>query len=114
MSGVGEFGGGLLVATGWLGPVGPALIISVMVIAMITVHMKNGFFVTSNGVELPLMNVAGALALAFVGFGAYSLDAVAQVSVLATPQVAWIVIIVAVVGALLSIVGRKPPAPAAT
>ncbi|HEY7982250.1 MAG TPA: DoxX family membrane protein [Candidatus Eremiobacteraceae bacterium] len=114
MSGLGEFGGGLLVATGWLGPVGPALIISVMVIAMITVHWKNGFFVTANGVELPLMNIAGALALAFAGFGAYALDAVAPVDVLATPQAAWIAIIVAVVGALLSIVGRKPPAPAAT
>ena len=114
MSGLGEFGGGLLVAIGWLGPIGPALIIAVMTIAMITVHWKHGFFVTSNGVELPLMNVAGALALAFAGFGAYALDAVAPVAVLATPQVAWIAIIIAVVGALLSIVGRKPPAPAAT
>lgn len=114
MSGLGEFGGGALVAIGWLGPIGPALIISVMVIAMITVHWKNGFFVASNGVELPLMNIAGALALTFGGFGAYSLDAVARVDVLATPQVAWIAIIVAVAGALLSIAGRKPPAPAAT
>src|ERR1700681_938663 len=104
MSGLGEFGGGLLVAIGWLGPIGPALIIAVMTIAMITVHWKHGFFVTSSGVELPLMNVAGALALAFAGFGAYALDAVAPVAVLATPQVAWIAIIIAVVGALLSIV----------
>ena len=70
MSGLGEFVGGLLVAIGWLGPIGPALIIAVMTIAMITVHWKNGFFVTANGVELPLMNIAGALALAFAGFGA--------------------------------------------
>jgi putative oxidoreductase len=114
MSGLGEFGGGVLVAIGWLGPIGPALIIAVMFIAMVTVHWKNGFFVSSNGVELPLMNIAGALALAFAGFGAYSIDAVAPVAMLATPQVAWIAIIVAVAGALLSIVGRKPPAPAAT
>lgn len=114
MSGLGEFVGGMLVAIGWLGPIGPALIIAVMTIAMITVHWKNGFFTSSNGVELPLMNVACALALTFGGFGAYSLDAVALVNALATPQAAWIAIIVAVVGALLSIVGRKPPAPAAT
>jgi putative oxidoreductase len=114
MSGLGEFGGGALVAIGWLGPIGPALIIAVMFIAMVTVHWKNGFFVSSNGVELPLMNIAGALALAFAGFGAYSIDAVAPVAMLATPQAAWIAIIVAVAGALLSIVGRKPPAPAAT
>jgi putative oxidoreductase len=114
MSGLGEFGGGVLVAVGWLGPIGPALIIAVMSVAIITVHWKNGFFTATNGVELPLMNVAGALALAFAGFGAYSLDAVAQVNVLETPQAAWIAIIVAVAGALLSLVGRKPPAPAAT
>jgi putative oxidoreductase len=114
MSGLGEFGGGLLVAIGWLGPIGPALIISVMVVAMITVHWKHGFFVASNGVELPLMNIAGALALAFAGFGPYSLDAIAPIVALASPQAAWIAIIVAVVGAILSIVGRKPPAPAAT
>ena len=113
MSGIGEFVGGLLVAVGWLGPIGPALIMAVMVVAMVTVHMKNGFFAASNGVELPLMNVAGALALTFGGFGAYALDAVVPVAALATPQAAWIAIIVAVAGALISIAGRKPPAPAA-
>jgi putative oxidoreductase len=113
MSGLGEFVGGLLVAIGWLGPIGPALIIAVMTIAMITVHWKNGFFNASNGIELPLMNVACALALTFGGYGAYAVDANAAVSVLATPQAAWIAIIIAIVGALLSIVGRKPPAPAA-
>jgi putative oxidoreductase len=114
MSGIGEFVGGLLLAVGWLGPVGPALIISVMVIAIITVHLKNGFYVSSNGIELPLMNIAGALALTFGGFGPYALDAIAPVNALATPQAAWIAIIIAVLGALLSIVGRKAPAPAAT
>jgi putative oxidoreductase len=114
MSGIGEFVGGLLVATGWLGPVGPALIISVMVVAIVTVHWGHGFFVTSNGIELPLMNIAGSLALAFAGFGPYSLDAFAPIDALASPSAAWIAIIIAVVGALLSIIGRKPPAPAPT
>ena len=113
MAGLGEFLGGMLVAVGWLGPIGPALIVSVMVIAIITVHWQHGFFVSSNGVELPLMNIAAALALTFAGFGAYSLDAIAQVDALATPQAAWIAIIIAVVGALLSLIDRKPPAPAA-
>lgn len=114
MSGMGEFAGGLLVAIGWLGPVGPALIIAVMVVAIVTVHWAHGFFVSSNGIELPLMNIAGALALTFAGFGLYSMDAVLPIYVLGTPQVAWIAILVAVAGALLSLVGRKPPAPAAT
>jgi putative oxidoreductase len=112
MSGLGEFAGGLLVAIGWLGPIGPALVISVMLIAIVTVHMKNGFFMSSNGVELPLMNIAGALALAFGGFGAFSIDANAPIEALASPSAEWLVIIVAMIGALLSIVGRKAPAPA--
>ena len=114
MSGLGEFAGGILVAIGWLGPIGSALIISVMVVAIVTVHWPNGFFAATNGVELPLMNIAGALAFAFAGFGKYALDAVAPVGALASPQAAWIAIIVAVAGALVSIIGRKPPAPAKT
>ena len=114
MSGMGEFGGGLLVAIGWLGPIGPALIIAVMVVAIVTVHWEHGFFVSSNGVELPLMNIACALALTFAGFGAYSVDALLPIYALGTPQVAWIAILIAVAGALLSLIGRKPPAPAAT
>src|SRR5437868_10602911 len=38
---LGEFFGGLLLLLGFLGPVGPALMISVMTVAMITVHRKN-------------------------------------------------------------------------
>ncbi|HEY5094678.1 MAG TPA: DoxX family protein [Candidatus Eremiobacteraceae bacterium] len=114
MSGMGEFAGGLLVAIGWLGPIGPALVIAVMVVAIVTVHWVHGFFVSSNGIELPLMNIAGALALTFAGFGSYSLDAVAPIYVLGSPQVAWLAILIAVAGALLSLVSRKPPAPAAT
>lgn len=113
MSGLGEFVGGLLVTIGWLGPIGPALVIAVMVIAIVTVHWNNGFFNASNGTELPLMNIAGSLALTFGGFGMYSVDAIAPVDVLAAPTVEWLVIIIAVIGALLSIVGRKAPAPAA-
>lgn len=114
MSGMGEFAGGLLVAIGWLGPVGPALIIAVMVVAIITVHWKNGFFVTSGGVELPLMNIAAALALTFAGFGEYSVDAIMPIYALGSPQVAWLAILIAVAGAIISLIGRKPPAPAAT
>src|SRR5712691_9967546 len=43
-----EFIGGLLVALGLLGPVGPALIVSVMIVAAVTVHLQHGVFATSN------------------------------------------------------------------
>src|SRR5437762_3853582 len=38
---VSEFGSGLLVALGLFGPVGPALMLSVMIVAAVSVHLKN-------------------------------------------------------------------------
>src|SRR6187551_74946 len=46
-----EFAAGLLVAFGLLGPLGPALIVSVMIVAMATVHWANGVFAQNNGIE---------------------------------------------------------------
>ena len=63
-AGLSEFSGGVLVALGLLGPVGPALIVSVMLVAMVTVHLKNPFFASTNGIEVPLLYSATAVALA--------------------------------------------------
>src|SRR3977135_277649 len=57
---VSEIVSGLLVALGLLGPIGPALMISVMIVAAITVHW-HGIFATSNGVEVPLLYATAAL-----------------------------------------------------
>ena len=65
---------GVLVALGLLGPIGPALMLSVMVVAAISVHWPN-VFAQSNGIEVPLLYGVTAAALALTGFGAYSLDA---------------------------------------
>lgn len=70
-----ETTGGLLMAAGLLGPVGPALVASVMVVALITVHWSHGLFAADNGIEVPLLYMTAAFALAFTGYGAYSLDA---------------------------------------
>src|SRR2546428_533738 len=43
-AGLGELGGGLLTAAGLFGPVGPALIILVMLVAILAVHWPHGFF----------------------------------------------------------------------
>src|SRR5947207_5939642 len=77
---------GLLLALGFLGPVGPALIVSVMIVAAITVHWDNGFFASSNGVELPLLYAAMAVALAFTGPGLFSLDALLVLEWLLPPS----------------------------
>jgi len=109
-AGAGEFGGGLLTAAGLLSPIGPALIMIVMLNAVFAVHWKNGFFAMANGVELPLMNIAGALAIAFGGPGAYSLDALVNFDALSQPATQWIVIAAAVVVAVLNLFARRPVA----
>src|SRR2546430_17119010 len=63
---------GLLVVLGLLGPIGPALMLSVMIVAAVSVHWRQGVFATSNGVEVPLLYAAIAVALAFTGPGRFS------------------------------------------
>jgi putative oxidoreductase len=105
-----EVAGGLLVALGFLGPVGPALIISVMIVAAISVHWEHGVFWTANGIEVPLLYAGGALALALTGYGAYSLDALLGLQSLWTPALAWVAIGLGVVGGIANLLARRPPA----
>jgi putative oxidoreductase len=111
-AGLGELGGGLLTAAGFLGPVGPALITVVMLVAILTVHRANGFFASANGVEMPLMYLTAALPLAFTGAGAYSVDARLGFDALRGPTVAWIALAAAIVVALINVALRRPSAPA--
>lgn len=112
---LGETGGGLLTALGFLDPLGPALMVLVMVVAMITVHRRNGFFVSGNGVEVPMLYAAGALLLAVIGPGTWSLDFRLGIQAWDTPAHAWeTVLLAAAVGVLLSLLRGKPAAPAAS
>jgi putative oxidoreductase len=113
LAGMGEFVGGLLVALGLGGPIGPALMISVMVVAAITVHRKNGFFVAKNGIEVPLLYSCLAVLFAFVGFGTYSLDDVWALSWLTTIQNAWIGVAAGIAAGLANVALRRSPAPTA-
>jgi putative oxidoreductase len=107
-AGLAEFGGGLLVALGLFGPVGPALMVSVMTVAMLTVHRGKGFLSSNNGSELPLLYVAGAIALALVGPGALSLDAALGMSDLWTPATAWTLLALGVLGGAANLALRRP------
>ena len=109
-AGLSEFGGGMLVALGLLGPVGPSLIVSVMLVAMITVHIKHPFFAATNGIEVPLLYSATAIALALIGPGAFSLDAILGLEFLWTTPVALIALAAGVLGGLANLVVlRKKP-----
>lgn len=105
-----EFAGGLLVALGLLGPVGPALILSVMIVAAVTVHWKNGVFAMSNGIELPLLYGAAAVALALTGPGQYSLDALLGLASVWSPELTWTVLGLGVVGGMANLAIRRPAA----
>jgi len=73
-AGLAELVGGLFLAAGLLTPAAAAAVVAVMVVAAVSVHIKNGFFVQSGGYEYTLVLAAAALALAFTGPGAISLD----------------------------------------
>ena len=75
MAGLAELGGGLLLALGLATPLGAALSASVMLVAAMTAHVKNGFFLASGGYEYTLVLGVAALSLAFTGPGTASIDA---------------------------------------
>jgi putative oxidoreductase len=106
-AGLGEAGGGLLTALGIGGPLGPALIVMVMIVAILTVHLKNGFWQANSGYELNTMYISGVLILAFVGFGPYSLDTALGIDGMWTDSLRWIALGVAVLLALGNLMVRR-------
>ena len=70
-----EFFGGIALVLGLLTRLAALGIAATMVVAILTVHLKNGFFAPT-GFEFPLSLLASALALAVTGAGDYSVDAV--------------------------------------
>jgi putative oxidoreductase len=104
-----EIVSGLLVALGFLGPVGPALMVSVMIVAM-SVHWRHGLFAQANGIEVALLYAAGAFALALVGHGLFSLDALLDLQGLWSARLAWIALGVGIVGGVANLAARRPPA----
>ena len=109
---ISEIVSGLLVTLGFLGPIGPALMISVMIVATIAVHWGQGLF-APKGVEIPLLYAAGAFGLALTGYGEYSLDAWLGIASQWAP-VTWIVLTVGIAGAFANLALRRRPAAVAT
>jgi putative oxidoreductase len=105
MAGLGEFTSGLLILFGLLGPIGPALLLAVMIVAMMQSY-RNGFFAMNDGVELPLLYAAAGIALAFTGPGRYSLDSALGFGGLSTPTVQGVALVVGALGALGTLLAR--------
>ena len=70
---LGEVGGGLALALGFLTPLGAAGAVGAMAMAAST-HWKNGFFGNRGGFEYPFALLAMSAAIGIAGPGTYSLD----------------------------------------
>jgi putative oxidoreductase len=70
-----EIASGGLIALGLGGPIGPAMMISTMIVAQASVHWKNGFFAQKGGIELGVLYAAAALTFAATDYGGASFDA---------------------------------------
>jgi putative oxidoreductase len=73
-AGAAELGAGVLLVLGLLTPLAAAMIIAVMTVAILTVHAKNGPWITEGGYEYNAVLMAAAFALAGAGPGDISLD----------------------------------------
>lgn len=111
-AGATELASGVLVALGLLGPVGPALMVSVMLVAAVSAHLQNGLWGQNGGYEMALLYGAVAFALALTGPGAFSADAALGLDSLWTPAFAWIALGVGLAGGAANLLARRP-APAA-
>ncbi len=74
VGGLVEFVGGLLLALGFLTPLGVALIVGQMTAATLAVHVDKGLWNQNGGYEYPLVLSVVALVAAFAGPGTISVD----------------------------------------
>lgn len=74
LAGLSEFGGGVLTVLGFLNPFGSLGTTGAMTMAATKVHWGKPIWVTAGGAELPVLNIATALALGLAGPGKLSVD----------------------------------------
>jgi putative oxidoreductase len=102
---VAEVGGGTLTVLGLGGPIGPGLLFADLAVASIGFHGPNGFWNANNGWSWVSVIMASALAIALIGFGAWSLDAALNLTYPTWLLPAWL-IAVSVVAVLALVVQR--------
>lgn len=117
IAGYSELIGGALLALGLLSPLGALLIVSVMTVAIITVHAKNGPWVTDSGYEYNAVLIAAAFVIA-ASPGAVSLDAALGLDSIHGTGFALAALALGAIGGALAVstgrAGRAPAAPPAT
>ena len=74
-AGSAEFLGGLALLIGLLTRPAAVALAFTMIVAIVTVHLDNGLFMSNNGYEYALTLLVAAVALAIQGGGRFSVDA---------------------------------------
>ena len=74
MAGSAEFFGGLLLLSGLLTRASALMLAVTMLVAIFSVHINNGFFMSANGYEYAIALLGASIALMFSGAGKYSVD----------------------------------------
>jgi len=100
---VGELGGGISFALGFLTPLGAAGIFGAMFMATFKSHWKNGFIASKGGYEYTLVLMAVSTAIGLIGPGSYSLDALFGIVL---PEVLLFVVL-AVSALIVDIIGLR-------
>ena len=108
-AGLSEFLGGLLLVLGLFTPLGAAAVLGAMIVASVGVHLKSGFFATNNGIELPFLYGLVSLGLIFIGAGKYSLDAELGFAFLGKPTLAFALVVLTIVAAVVTLAARQKP-----
>lgn len=109
---LGELGGGLSLAFGFLTPLGAAGIFGAMFVAVVKSHLKNGFWNSKRGYEYPLLLLAAAVALGLTRPGSYSLDALFGIA-LPTPLLFLILVLAALLVDIIGLLISRNATPAA-
>ena len=78
-----------------------------MLVAMVSVHVKNGFFAMGNGIELPFLYAVAAVGVAFSGAGIFSLDASLGLTFLREPYLVEGILVLAAIGAAVTLASRR-------
>jgi len=102
-----ELVGGVLIALGLLGPVGPAVVLATMIVAVVSVHWPKGLFAQNGGYELPLVYAIIAVVLALTGPGAYSIDAATGLASLWNEPLVLAALVAGIVGGIVNLAARR-------
>jgi putative oxidoreductase len=109
LSGAGELGAGSALVIGLLTPMAAAFVVGAMVIAGVTAHRRNGFFIFKDGYEYVLMIGVVCVVIGLLGPGTASVDRLLGIDVAGAIGLV-IVVGLGVLGAAVLLVATWRPA----